>query len=104
MSVHGARFEFSKKEKFEKNEKNHKISKKSNIFKNFWFFFSKSWKLVKFASKICKQKLQAKFASKIWIQNQANNEASMNQKAKVTFFIFLLFDRNQPMTYPLRGR
>ena len=32
-------------------------------------------------------KLQAKLASKILIQNKANNEATMNQKAKVTFFI-----------------
>ena len=33
--------------------------------------------------------MQANLASKIWIQNKANNETTMNQKAKVTFFLFL---------------
>ena len=33
--------------------------------------------------------MQAKLASKIWIQNKANNEATMNKKAKVNYFFFL---------------
>ena len=28
----------------------------------------------------------------------------MNQKAKVTFFLFFFFDQNQPMTQPLSGK
>ena len=48
----------------------------------------------KIASKNCKQKLQAKIVSKIWIQSKANDEATMNQKAKVTFFIFFLTETN----------
>ena len=28
----------------------------------------------------------------------------MNQKAKVTFFFFIIFDRNQPMTQPSAGK
>ena len=48
--------------------------------------------------------MQAKLASKICIQNKENNEATMNQKAKVAFLFFLLFDQNQPMTQPSAGK
>ena len=53
------RFEFSKKEKFEKN---HNISEKLNISKKIPIFSSKSWKTSKIASKMCKQKMQAKIS------------------------------------------
>ena len=71
---------FLKKKNLEKIPKN----SKNEFFLKISDFFSKSWK----TSKICKQNLQVKFASKnckqklankIWIQNQGNNEASMNQ-------------------------
>ena len=45
-----------------------------------------------------------KFKGKILIQNKANNEATMNQKEKLPFFILLFFDRNQPMTQPSAGK
>ena len=54
-------------------------------------------------SKNYKQKLQAKIASKIWIQNKANNEAT-KPKSKSYFFSFYFFDRNQPMTQPSAGK
>ena len=98
------RFEF--KTKNTNKSKNKKI-KYSQIFR---IFFQNLEKQVKFASKICKQKLQAKIASKNCKQKakiasknckqklQARFEFKtrqimklLNQKAKVTFFIILFF-------------
>ena len=53
-------------------------------------------------SKNYKQKLQATIASKIWIQNKANNEAT-KPKSKSSFFLIFFFWPNQPMTQPSAG-
>ena len=50
-------------------------------------------------SKNYKQKLQATIASKIWIQNKANNEAT-KPKSKSSIFFY----QNQPMTQPSAGK
>ena len=73
------RLEFSKEEKFEKiSYKNHIIKKYLQKFRN--FFLQNLEKLVKFASKICKQKLQAKMANKNCKQKLQAKIASKNCK------------------------
>ena len=66
----------------------------------------------KIASENCKQKLQAKIASRNCKQKmQARFEFKtrqimklLNQKVKVPFFLFIFFDRNQPVTQPSAGK
>ena len=51
------------------------------------------------ARRNCKQKLQARFEFKT-----KQIMKLLNQKAKVTFFFYFIFDRNQPMTQPSAGK